>query len=106
MKRFVFSSAATVEPDRQGRVLLPPHLVAHAGLDKEVVLAGVSDHLEIMYDIDYEARRKADSLGMTLRRTRMPNADPGFVRVLAAVVAAAPPLAPAETAHAAASSGH
>jgi protoporphyrin/coproporphyrin ferrochelatase len=66
----------------------------------------VSDHLEIMYDIDYEARRKADSLAMTLRRTRMPNADPGFVRVLASVVAAAPLAVPAETAHAAASSGH
>lgn len=51
----------------------------------------VCDHLEVMYDIDYEARRKADALGMTLRRTRMPNADAGFIRVLASVVAAAPP---------------
>jgi protoporphyrin/coproporphyrin ferrochelatase len=71
-----------------------------------VPIGFVSDHLEVMYDIDYEARRKADSLGMTLRRTRMPNADPGFVRVLASVVAAAPPVAPVEAAHAAASSGH
>jgi ferrochelatase len=71
-----------------------------------VPIGFVSDHLEIMYDIDYEARRKADSLGMTLRRTRMPNADPGFVRVLASVVAAAPALAPAETADAVAASGH
>jgi protoporphyrin/coproporphyrin ferrochelatase len=71
-----------------------------------VPIGFVSDHLEIMYDIDYEARRKADSLGMTLRRTRMPNADPGFVRVLASVVAAAPSVAGAETAHTAASSGH
>jgi ferrochelatase len=71
-----------------------------------VPIGFVSDHLEIMYDIDYEARRKAESLGMTLRRTRMPNADPGFVRVLASVVAAAPPAAAAETAHVAASSGH
>jgi ferrochelatase len=71
-----------------------------------VPIGFVSDHLEIMYDIDYEARRRADSLGMTLRRTRMPNADPGFVRVLASVVAATPAVAAAETAHAAASSGH
>jgi MraZ protein len=47
MKRFVFAGAAVVEPDRQGRVLIPAHLAAHARLDKEVVLAGVSDHLEI-----------------------------------------------------------
>lgn len=45
----------------------------------------VSDHLEILYDIDYVARGKADALGMTLRRTRMPNVDPAFVRLLAAI---------------------
>jgi ferrochelatase len=69
-----------------------------------VPIGFVSDHLEIMYDIDYEARRKAESLGMTLRRTRMPNADPAFVRVLASVVAAAP-LVEVSGEHAAASSG-
>lgn len=51
-----------------------------------VPIGFVSDHLEIFYDIDYEARRAADSLGMVLRRTRMPNADPAFVRALASVV--------------------
>jgi protoporphyrin/coproporphyrin ferrochelatase len=71
-----------------------------------VPIGFVCDHLEIMYDIDYEARRKAESLGMTLRRTRMPNADPAFVRVLASVVAAAPPsLDAAEVTPAVASSG-
>ena len=71
-----------------------------------VPIGFVSDHLEVMYDIDYEARRRAESLGMTLRRTRMPNADPAFVRVLASVVAAAPPAAMPAAPHAAASSGH
>jgi ferrochelatase len=71
-----------------------------------VPIGFVSDHLEIMYDIDYAARRKAESLGMTFRRTRMPNAEPGFVRVLASVIDTAPPVAAAEPAHAAASSGH
>jgi protoporphyrin/coproporphyrin ferrochelatase len=70
-----------------------------------VPIGFVSDHLEVMYDIDYEARRKAESLGMTLRRTRMPNADPAFVRVLASVVAAAPLTAAPAPSHAAASSG-
>jgi ferrochelatase len=70
-----------------------------------VPIGFVSDHLEVMYDIDYEARRKAESLGMTLRRTRMPNADPGFIRVLASVVAEAPPVAAPAASHAAASSG-
>jgi ferrochelatase len=70
-----------------------------------VPIGFVSDHLEIMYDIDYEARRKAEALGMTLRRTRMPNAEAAFVRVVASVVTTAPPVT-SETAHAGASSGH
>lgn len=46
----------------------------------------VCDHLEIQYDIDYEAVGKAREFGMTFRRTAMLNADPAFVRVLASVV--------------------
>jgi MraZ protein len=56
LKRFVFASAAVVEPDRQGRVLVPAHLAAHAGLGKEVVLAGVSDHLEIWDRAEWETQ--------------------------------------------------
>lgn len=52
-----------------------------------VPIGFVSEHLEILYDIDHEARQEAESLGMTLRRTRMPNADPTFVRVLASLAA-------------------
>jgi MraZ protein len=47
MKRHVFAGAAVAELDRQGRVLVPPHLATHAGLGREVVVAGVHDHLEI-----------------------------------------------------------
>lgn len=54
-----------------------------------VPIGFVCDHLEVQYDIDYEARRKADELGMTLRRTPMPNATREFIETLAAVVARA-----------------
>jgi MraZ protein len=47
MMRFFFSGASEAEPDRQGRVVLPPALVQHAGLGREVVVAGVHDHVEI-----------------------------------------------------------
>jgi MraZ protein len=47
MQRFFFSGAAEVEPDRQGRVMIPAALIEHAGLGREVVVAGVRDHLEI-----------------------------------------------------------
>jgi MraZ protein len=47
MQRFFFSGASEVEPDRQGRVMIPAALIEHAGLGREVVVAGVLDHLEI-----------------------------------------------------------
>jgi protoporphyrin/coproporphyrin ferrochelatase len=46
----------------------------------------VADHLEILYDLDIEARAIAERAGMRLVRTEMPNADPAFVRALADVV--------------------
>jgi ferrochelatase len=46
----------------------------------------VSDHLETLYDLDIEAKAEADSLGIDFVRTRMPNADPEFIHVLAEVV--------------------
>jgi len=46
----------------------------------------VSDHLEIRWDIDIEAKERARELGMELDRIQMPNADPRFVDVLAAIV--------------------
>jgi ferrochelatase len=63
-----------------------------------VPIGFVSDHLEILYDIDHEAKNRAAALGMTLRRTRMPNADPAFVRVLASLVANESSLAAAASA--------
>ncbi len=48
----------------------------------------VADHLEILYDLDLEARDRARALGLTFARAEMPNADPGFVAVLADVVGA------------------
>ena len=47
MQRFFFSGAAEVEPDKQGRVMVPAALVEAAKLTKDVVVAGVYDHLEI-----------------------------------------------------------
>lgn len=46
----------------------------------------VADHLEVLYDLDVEARQAAAERGVEMRRTRSPNADPGFLDVLATVV--------------------
>jgi protoporphyrin/coproporphyrin ferrochelatase len=46
----------------------------------------VADHLEIFYDIDIEAKERADALGIELRRTPMLNADPRLAQALHALI--------------------
>ena len=46
----------------------------------------VADHLEILYDLDIEARHVGEEAGLRFERTEMPNADPAYLDVLAAVV--------------------
>ncbi len=62
--------------------------LAGAGQDGVVVCSAgfVADHLEILYDLDIEARGIAERAGLAFARTRMPNADPAFVAMLAGVV--------------------
>lgn len=47
LQRFFFSGVVDAVPDKQGRVLVPPKLAERAGLEREVVVVGVYDHLEI-----------------------------------------------------------
>ncbi len=51
-----------------------------------VAIGFVADHLEILFDIDIEARELAEGLGLNLKRTEMPNASPTFVDALADLV--------------------
>ncbi len=48
----------------------------------QVPIGFVCDHLEILYDLDVEAAGKAAALGITYRRTRLPNVRPDFVAAL------------------------
>ncbi len=45
--RFFFSGATVCTVDRQGRILVPQHLRAYAGLVRDVVVIGVSTRVEI-----------------------------------------------------------
>lgn len=47
LQRYLFASAAEVEPDAQGRILLPHNLIESAGLGKETVVVGVFNRAEI-----------------------------------------------------------
>ncbi|MGI9079059.1 MAG: ferrochelatase [Gemmatimonadaceae bacterium] len=87
--RFAWQSAGNT-----GEPWLGPDIVDYIGtLHSEGVrsvlqipVGFVSDHLEILYDLDIKAREKAGELGMRYERTGMPNARPEFIRTLAAVV--------------------
>jgi len=45
--RMMLAGAMDVEFDKQGRVVLPEYLRKHAGLGKEIVVAGLYNRLEI-----------------------------------------------------------
>ncbi len=45
--RFLFSGATECEGDKQGRIMIPANLRNHAKIDKEVVVIGVSNRVEI-----------------------------------------------------------
>ena len=57
----------------------------------------IADHLEIFYDIDIEAKERADALGIELRRTPMLNADPRLARALHALIAQRTPTLPSSS---------
>jgi ferrochelatase len=46
----------------------------------------VSDHLEIRWDLDVEAKQRAEELEMNLERVEMPNSDPVFITALSLLV--------------------
>lgn len=46
----------------------------------------VSDHLEVLYDVDVEARQVAESVGLRLERTASLNDEPRFSKLLADLV--------------------
>ena len=55
IQRFHFAGAAEAELDKQGRLMIPAALLEHAQLSREVVVAGMRDHVEIW---DREAWRR------------------------------------------------
>lgn len=60
--RFFLAGAASVEVDKQGRILIPSVLREFAALDKEVVLAGVGGRIEIWSKDRWEETLKYDDM--------------------------------------------
>ena len=67
LKRFLFANASDLSPDKQGRVLIPPRLREFAGLDGEVLVAGLNDYFEIWSpEAWHEVRGQGDGDGSDL----------------------------------------
>lgn len=62
MSRHLYAGASETELDRQGRIMLPPAQLAHAGLERDIVVAGLRDMLEI-WDLATWRRTQAESEG-------------------------------------------
>jgi ferrochelatase len=86
---FAFQSeSATGEPWLGPDILDHLDALAAAGAAKVLVapIGFVADHLEILWDIDVEARERAAALGIELDRIESMNDDPAFISALADLV--------------------
>ena len=86
---FAFQSASPTGEPWLGPDILDHLEELHAQGARDVLVCPigfVSDHLEVRWDLDVEAREKAGELGMTLERIEMPNADPVFITCLGSLV--------------------
>jgi ferrochelatase len=86
---FAFQSASpTGEPWLGPDVLDELERLRREGVGTVLVapVGFVSDHLEILWDLDVQAREKAEELGLELSRIASLNDDPAFIRALAGLV--------------------
>ena len=60
--RFFFAGAATVEVDKQGRILLPSVLREFAGLEKDIVSVGVLSRIEIWSKDKWQESNEYDDM--------------------------------------------
>jgi ferrochelatase len=91
------SAGRTADPWIGPDLLLEMRRVADQGATAVMVcpVGFVSDHLEVLYDLDIEAQQLADSIGVTFARTPSLNDDPRFVSILAGLVRQAAGTPPA-----------
>lgn len=60
--RLFYSGAMALEPDKQGRIIIPPHLRTYAEIDKDVVIIGVSNRIEVWSKPTWDAYLAADGM--------------------------------------------
>jgi protoporphyrin/coproporphyrin ferrochelatase len=83
---FAFQSASQTGEPWLGPDILEELDALHEQGVRDVLVCPVgfvSDHLEILWDLDVEARQRAAELGLRLDRIESLNDDPAFIRALA-----------------------
>jgi protoporphyrin/coproporphyrin ferrochelatase len=86
---FAFQSASPTGEPWLGPDILEELDELHGRGVRKVLVAPVgfvSDHLEILWDLDVEARDRAAEVGLELDRIESLNDDPAFIRALADLV--------------------
>jgi ferrochelatase len=86
---FAFQSASPTGEPWLGPDILEELDRLHEAGERKVLVAPVgfvADHLEILWDLDIEARERAAELGLELERIESLNDDPAFVRALSELV--------------------
>jgi MraZ protein len=58
-RRRVFSGAVDLAPDRQGRIVIPAYLREFAGIDHEVVVAGMYNYVEVWHISNWKDLRES-----------------------------------------------
>lgn len=58
IERFILGSAFDVEPDEQGRIVVPEVLAEFAGFGNELVFLGLGDRVEVWDKETWEAKEK------------------------------------------------
>ena len=66
--RFFLAGAADVEVDKMGRILIPQDLREYAGLEKDVILTGLADKIEIWSKERFEAESETQDISDTLEK--------------------------------------
>lgn len=74
LKRIFFSNSLECKLDGNGRLLLPKSFLEKAHINKEVVLIGVWDHLEIWDASTYKQNSKSDDEDYESLATKMSGA--------------------------------
>ncbi|GIV18070.1 MAG: ferrochelatase [Armatimonadota bacterium] len=83
------SASSTGEPWLGPDILERLEEIASERLQKQVLCCAigfVADHLEVLYDLDVEARQKCEALGLQYRRAASLNDDPLMAEAVADVV--------------------